>query len=380
MKRAALLILTLGLSCFAAFAQKQEKPLSLAYDVDFHMNFDNREFDYSQGKYAPSETLFGARIAPYVGLDYKKDSLEHRMMLGLSLKKDFGSGDKNWNVFEKVLFYYTLKLHAPKLDFRMDAGIFPAYFCTGDYHPAIVSRKYKWQESYIEGVRFSLRNERGSHELLCHWLGMYDQNRREQFIIYGGGDVKIIPWLNFCYDFGLQHYAESVEAHGVVDNWMFNPYFQIDFTHWAPVMQRLHLNLGAFVAYERDRVNSSKPAIPAGFDGLFEVRKWNVGIRNRFYWGDRLLTYYSCFDDAGIPYADNLYHGEPFYQVRIEDNLLPACYDCLDVYYEPHICDFVDLRLDLSFHFNEGFSGWQQLVGVRFNLDRLMTSLQSKKK
>ena len=60
-----------------------------AYDADFEMKFDNREFDHSH--ILPSMTIFGARLTPAIGMTYRqKNGARHRLMAGLDIMKDFG--------------------------------------------------------------------------------------------------------------------------------------------------------------------------------------------------------------------------------------------------------------------------------------------------
>ena len=46
----------------------------------------------------------------------------------------------------------------------------------------------------------------------------------------------------------------------------------------------------------------------------------------------------------------------------------------MEVFYEPHIADFLDLRLSIVAHFPDGFryAGMQQKLSLVFNLDRLL--------
>ena len=53
-------------------------------------------------------------------------------------------------------------------------------------------------------------------------------------------------------------------------------------------------------------------------------------------------------------------------------------YDRLELFYEPSIAGFIDLKVGIVAHFAPtrdyafGFAGWQQRVGLTFNLDRLL--------
>ena len=68
---------------------EKERALKFAYDVDFEMNFDNRE--YAPSAFSGSRTIFGARLTPSVGLKLNETSGgEHRLMFGIDVMKDFG--------------------------------------------------------------------------------------------------------------------------------------------------------------------------------------------------------------------------------------------------------------------------------------------------
>lgn len=47
-------------------------------------------------------------------------------------------------------------------------------------------------------------------------------------------------------------------------------------------------------------------------------------------------------------------------------------YNRLEVYYEPHISDFLNLRVGATAHFHGKFSGWQQQFSLVFNLQELL--------
>lgn len=52
----------------------ERKDLRFAYDVDFEMNFDNREFYRSA--FSSSMTIFGARLTPAIGLEGQYSMME----------------------------------------------------------------------------------------------------------------------------------------------------------------------------------------------------------------------------------------------------------------------------------------------------------------
>ena len=94
-----------------------------AYDVDFEMYFDNREFYKSN--FSNSSTLFGARLTPSVGLDVRqKGGMQHRVMLGVDVMKEFGSGNR-YKLLNDVSLWYRMQKSLKKTDVTLIAGIFP---------------------------------------------------------------------------------------------------------------------------------------------------------------------------------------------------------------------------------------------------------------
>ena len=84
-----LLLLISVFATMSLHAGDSLKTVSLAYDVDFKMNFDNRELYKSA--FSSSMTIFGARVTPSVGVAVRPQAgEEHRVMLGADLMKDFG--------------------------------------------------------------------------------------------------------------------------------------------------------------------------------------------------------------------------------------------------------------------------------------------------
>ena len=117
-----LLTLAMALAVSPAVFGQEESFVRFAYDVDFEMKFDNRE--YGQSPYSSSMTIFGARLTPSVGMDIKqKNGMRHRLMAGIDIMKDFGASSvpaslpggaeagetsrslDNWNLFREIIFY-----------------------------------------------------------------------------------------------------------------------------------------------------------------------------------------------------------------------------------------------------------------------------------
>ena len=97
-----LVFITILLSAVTASSQ-----VKFDYDVDFEMNFDNREFYRSS--FSESMTIFGARLTPAAGLKaFSADSASHRIMAGVDVMKDFGSDEVNKQLFKEIVIYYKV--------------------------------------------------------------------------------------------------------------------------------------------------------------------------------------------------------------------------------------------------------------------------------
>ena len=81
-----------GDSSSVAAAHSRQDRVRLAYDLDFEMNFDNREFSYSNA--LPSHTIIGARLTPALGVSLtQRNGTVHRLMAGIDVMKDFGRSE-----------------------------------------------------------------------------------------------------------------------------------------------------------------------------------------------------------------------------------------------------------------------------------------------
>ncbi len=86
---AATVLTTALLAAYAMAAEPEGKSADFrfAYDVDFEMNFDNRELYKS--RFSRSMTIFGARLTPSVGLAVRqKNGMSHKIMVGIDIMKE----------------------------------------------------------------------------------------------------------------------------------------------------------------------------------------------------------------------------------------------------------------------------------------------------
>lgn len=337
------------------------------WDVGFEFRFDNRE--YGDGDFAPSMTVLGARLTPSVGLQLSSpgDS-RHRLMVGIDVMKDFGSDARTEDLFRELTLYYEWKKGFGRTDMTLTAGIFPRSEMQGAYSTAFFSDYVRFYDPNLEGLILKFRRPSAYYELGCDWMGQYGDTTRERFMIFVGGEAALADRLLLLgYSGYMYHYAGSREVWGVVDNILLNPYIGLDLAEKTG-LQTLHFQLGWLQSMQNDRRNIGRYTFPSGGEFLVRLGKWNVSVENRLFYGCDMMPYYDSADAAGHVYADGLYFGDPFYHLG-RGGADMGLYDRLEICYGPRIADFLRLQVSAAMHFHgSGFSGWQQIVSLVFDL------------
>ncbi len=384
------------LTCHLSTAQTDSDKVKFAYDVDFEMNFDNREFDRS--RFSKAMTIFGARLTPSVGITVPQNekNMNHRIMVGLDVMKDFGaspvSGDlaggasdetspalNNRNLLREITLYYMLEKKSAKTDLHMYAGIFSRAASEGSYSEAFFSDSLRFYDNNLEGLLLKIYRPKAYWEVGCDWMGKPGYARKEKFMIFSSGVSHVTPFMDMGYAAYMYHFAGSGKARGVVDNVLLNPYVKFDFGSRMN-MQEFSLRFGWLQAMQHDRVFVGHYVFPCGGEFDLEMRKWNVGIRNKLFYGTDMMPYYNSQDAGGDKYGNRLYMGDPFYRIHDDGAAGPGMYDRFEAFYEPHVGKYLSIRISARFHFHDfRYSGCQQMVGILFNLHRLEISrLRSK--
>lgn len=372
MKRLFFLVL-IFMSTFVLRAADSLKTVSLAYDVDFLMNFDNRELYKSV--YSRSMTIFGARATPSVGISVRpKAGEEHKVMTGADVMKDFGGVQDK--ILEELTLYYRMQKDLGDTDLTLYAGIFPRSRTAGDYSPAFFSDSLLFYDNNLEGIMLQVKRPKASFEVACDWMGQYGPDRRERFMVFSAGEGRILPFMSLGYAGYLYHFANSHKQKGVVDNILLNPYLKFDFADMIG-LQRLYVRVGWLQGLQNDREHGNGYVFPSGGEVDLDVGNWNVGVRNRLFCGTDMMPFYNSKDNTGVKYGPELYMGDPFYRVYDDGNQGLGIYDRLEVYYEPDFkgsSKYVNIRIGAVFHFNSvKYCGTQQMVTVRFNLQSLLS-------
>lgn len=361
-----------------ALMAQEYKPVSFAYDADFHTYFDNRENAKGGhgGDFSNSMTIFAARLSPVVGLRINQGPrTSHKVMAGADLRADFGS-PKRLSVGD-VLLYYNLRTSLTEnLDMSVTAGVFPRSFAGGRYNEAFLSDSLRFYDPNYEGLLFAFDRPRSHYELGIDWLGMKSGNSRERFMIFSASEGYVTDWLKLGYAAYMYHFAASDIVWGVCDNLLANPYVEFDLAALLP-LERFYVNLGYLQSAQRDRRKDMAMKMPMGGELELGLQKWGVGLRNKLYYGLDLMPLYSQCDAGGTKYGTDLFFGEPYYRVKADGSAsaVPGLYDRLEAYYEPSIVPGLHLRIAAVFHFNGYLSGSQQIISLKVNIDELKNTL-----
>ncbi len=367
----------------------REEKVRFVYDVNFEMDFDNREF--SKSSFSKSMTIFGARLTPSVGLAVSQPEVKmnHRLMLGIDIMKDFGATPlqasisdapadetssklSNWNLFRDITFYYNLEKRFQQTKLELYAGIFPRSRMSDAYSEVFFSDSLKFYDPNLEGAHLKISHPRVNWEVCCDWVGQKAYARKEKFMIFSALESNITSYFKLGYAAYMLHFAGSGKARGVVDNILLNPYARFDFGQMMS-LQEFSVRIGYLQAMQHDRVFVGHYVFPRGGELDLTIRKWNVGISNKLFYGTSMMPYYNSTDAGGDKYGSRLYLGDPFYRIHETYSSKPGLYDRLEVFYEPHIGRYLAIRIGARFHFHGSrYTGCQQTLSLLFNLNSLL--------
>lgn len=323
------------------------------WNVGFDFRFDNREYGNPSRMIAPSETIFGAKLIPEIGVEWDRG---HSVVSGAVLPATFGAQDFMGTPEWMVYYHYDGK------EFCAFAGKFPRHKMIGSYSAAFISDKVLFEDRILEGMLLQYTTDYTSCELGCDWNGHNTSTQREKFVVFSSGQVGW-QFLRAGYALTLHHHAGSYTVRGVVDNVLGGAWLEVNLAEvldWKSAYIR-----GTWLkAYQNDRKHVGIPVLPQGFELDAKVQVSNVGVRATLYRGGDLMPYYdSPYENAdGAPYADNLYHGDIFYHSAGDDR--HALYGRAEFFWEPEIIKGLNLRLSSVHHWDGKNFGWQQVVSL----------------
>ncbi len=345
----ALLAITLA---FRPEAQAQQ----VVWGASFDFFFDNREY---KSEINWPQTLFGARIAPELGIRWQQ---RHSLMMGVDLLANFGT--KPFQTDNEIFGYY--QYDGPK--FKAWAGVIPRRKTIGDYPSVFFSDSVRYYDPNLTGLLLQYSGGRGYVEFGCDWNSMLSTDKREKFLLFSAGRINQGMFYG-GYHLSMYHHAGTITEDGVVDNILLHPHIGADFSKMTG-LEKLSLQVGWLQAFQNDRKYVGEYVTPGGAQIELKVQMWKLGIFNTLYAGKNLMPYYVA--DPSLDYGPGLYWGEPWY--RTENNI----YDRLEIYWEPIRNDIMKLRVASVHHFDGKKWGWQQKV--LFSIDLGQRKLFKNKK
>lgn len=339
-------------------------PSLFTYALTFETNFDNRE--YRPIAPSPSRTIFGSRVAPSVGVFLPSKKIDHSVMAGADIMREFGQslGESiEGYQLKAIQFFYRMNGLFGTTNFTMITGAFPKSF--GRRYPsAFVSDSLRFYDSNYEGLLMTFSRPNAYYEIGCDWIGLYERLSRERFMLFSQGETKIRNRISVGYYVNLFHYAGCQEVKGVVDNILIYPWIGFDISG----IIRLHkaaFKIGWLQAAQNDRRNIGRYTFPGGVQLSTELASKNFGVKNEYYYGRGLMPYYDKTDVAGNKYGSSLYYGDSFYRI-IQGK--QGAYDRLELFYEPKIADFIYLKVSMVAHLGKEYMGWQQCFSLIFDI------------
>ena len=339
------------------------------YGVDFTYFFDNLEYgdgDRNTG-FDPAMTLNAMRLTPEIGLGLSGGCLSHRLMAGIDVVKDMGSGLKNKELFREITAYYTVdaSLRDGRSHLSAVAGIFPRTFSKAPFNPVFFDESVLFYDNNFEGFFFRYDSPRLYADLGLDWTGQYggggDPSRRERFMVLSYGRWNFAGPVDLEWTVRMDHFAGSPLRWGVVDNDLLSP-----MVSWHPdntALDLVNVSAGGVFSYQYDR-RPGNLVTGGGFLTRQKLEKKHVGIDNIFYAGSDLMPFHDI-------YGSDLYLAEDCYHTRCTGT---SWCDQLHLYFSPHITDWLALTVAFAFHFGESVDGspvlrgWQQMLSLKIDL------------
>ena len=315
------------------------------YDIDFVTDFDNREY---HNPYAPSQTIFGMRLTPTVGVALN-DSLggTHRFRAGLSFVQPFGAPMKMGTLFPTVYYQFQQK------GFNLNFGTIPFYELYEDLPSFLMNDSLRFAYPNIQGALLGYSSSKGFVQFFCDWRGLQSKTIREAFRLVLVGQYNY-HWFQVGGYGQINHLANKATTEpnlGVCDDIVISPYIGGNFSSYTP-LDTLAIRVGYLGGYYTDR-KVNEQSISSGLLVDLFLRWRFLALKNSFYYGQGQMPYYA-------KYGQELYQGSPFYQSGL--------YNRTDLMIYLVRRSLVNCYFSWNLHVVEGYglSNQQQLV-LRFN-------------
>lgn len=376
---------------FGRQTREQERSVKTEFNADFQYFVDSRSFGACDDLFMDSGLIHVARFSPSLAVRFDQNrSVTHRVSAGLDLTKDLGSNPiketeyshseasptlATTELLKFIFYYYQIQVRTSGGTFDLYAGIHPRNVLRGDYTRAVFADDIIYYDPNLEGVTLEYSSPKFSAELSADMIASKGIDRLGHGIIFTAGAFRPWEWLSAGWSASFSHASGTHVSACNVDNAVFNPYVKVDFGSKVG-MQELSIKAGPLAGFQFDHfIEGEKPHIPMGVETILNIRHWNVGLENTFYYGDNQMIYrssaYQYNSKAGM-YASSLYSGDTFYFTR---RGIPSWFNRAELYYAPFSTSFLSAKVSAVGHFimpagEVGpFVGWQARASLMFNLE-----------
>ena len=330
--------------------------VSFAYDTDFLLYFDNREYDRTPGQ--RSQTIFGVRLAPEIGVQIA-DSTEstHKLMAGVAYNQPFGA---SWGeITVKPTIYYRIETKG----FDINLGFVPYRYLKETLPEYLLSDTISYYNANLQGALFQYESEMGFASLMADWRGMYSKETREAFRVIATGQYRY-KWLQVGGYAMLNHLANSTQTNCVYDDIMINPYVGVNLGEIIAPLDSFNVRLGYIGGFQRERATETAYFTHA-FNAELFLRWRFLGFKQSVYYGNSLYPLYE--KQKAI-----LNMGDPWYKSKL--------YSRTDFFIYLYNNRFVNCYFSFNLHVNEtGQVNCQQQLIAQFCLNEVFNKKDSPK-
>lgn len=362
--RKFLLLFALLLASMSVHAQ------GVIVGADFATRFDNRE--YSGNKFDASQTLFSARLTPYVGVQWME---KNRLVIGVEMLQNFGEHQGRREPFlsdVKPVMYYQFKTK----NVEADAGIFTRDRLMGDYSAAFFSDSTRFYHNRLSGFlgRYVSTQRKNTYvEMAIDWEGMIGEKTREKFRIVTAGRYTFDKGFYLGYAFSMFHFACAKTVDNVNDNLLGNAYVGWEF------QTKFHYNFKAGFIIAPQRARSARPGwnTPCGAQIDFSISRWGLVLENNLYVGESLQPYLKVVSNPTTGQTfdqENFYAGERFYSTT--EHIYNRTWLG---YSKKFFKNTLSVDAGIAFLYDGVGMGTQQMVKLGVNLEHLFHIFGKKK-
>jgi hypothetical protein len=302
------------------------------YKAGFHGFFDNREYF---NEYVNDQTIFGSRI--YGELGYSQGY--GKIMAGINYLYEFGTGN-TWNAPDLTAYYSW-----SKGKYGLTMGAFPRLNRVA-MPLALMNDTVSYYRPNIQGLYLEYKKNGFQHNVWIDWTGKQSMTQQEMFHIGFSGTLQKGIFL-YQHHFIMTHLAHSLNE-GIVEHIQDNAGFIImpglNLTRLTR-LDTLTFSAGIMASYDRLRGVYGFD-FPIGFYAEIEALYKHVGLKTVVYTGE----------------SQSIISGDGFYKANR--------YIRADAYYAVSN-DFINTRLQWSFHFVPGVFDMSMSLVLRAEIEKL---------